>query len=406
MFGFWKYKFYDKNWNFDNSKIIELLNKAKKANNREKKWASILEKEISLFNGVSKKEVWKFINSLSIFINSWIDIKWALNIITKQIKNSSLKKIVEEIRTNIDYWIPISETMAQYPKVFDNLTVALIWVWEKTGSLWIILEEMDKKMLETIDLKSKVKSAMVYPFILLGLTFAMISFMMIFVIPKLTTAFEKTSTELPALTTIVIWISDFFIQKWYIMILAIVWFIVLIKMVSQTYLWKITFGYISMKIPIFWYIIKKANIIYFISSFTLLLNSWVLLLECLKTSSNVLSNLLYRKEVVRIKDEVESGLTISKSLWLNNDYESNIYLNEYFPEEFAYVVSMWEETWSLAESLAKLEENYNKELKRYINNLSTLIEPFIIVVVWLIVWVIVLAIMLPFFELWQIVQKL
>lgn len=406
MFWFSRYKFYDKNWNFNNSKILDLLNKAKKANSRKNKSAWFLEKEISLFNSVSRKEVWKFINSLSIFINSWIDIKWALNIIIKQIKNPYLKKIVEEIKTNIDYWIPISETMAQYPKIFDNLTIALIWVWEKTGSLGLILEEMDKKMIESMDLKAKVKSAMVYPFILLGLTFAMVSFMMIFVIPKLTSAFEKTSTELPALTTFVIWVSNFFIEKWYIMAILIFLFIAWIKIISETYIWKMVFWYISLKVPVFWYISKTSNIIYFISSFTLLLNSWVLLLECLKTSSNVLSNLLYRKEIIRIKDEVESGLTISKSLWLNNDYESNVYLNEYFPEEFAYVVNMWEETWSLSDSLLKLEENYTKELRRYISNLSTLLEPFIIVIVGLIVWIIVISVMLPFFELWKIVQEL
>ena len=99
-------------------------------------------------------------------------------------------------------------------------------------------------------------------------------------------------------------------------------------------------------------------------------------------------------------------MTISRSIWLNLTYEDWVYLNKYFPEEFAYIVSTWEETWTLSESIKKMWVNYNKELKRYISNLSTMIEPFIIVVVWAMVGTIVIAIMLPFFQLWKVVQNM
>ena len=137
-----------------------------------------------------------------------------------------------------------------------------------------------------------------------------------------------------------------------------------------------------------------------------MLDSWVLLLESIKTSSRVVPNLAYKREVVRIKNEVEFWLTISKSLWLNLNYEEWVYLNKYFPEEFAYIVSTWEETWTLSESVKKMWINYNKELKRYIWNLSTMIEPLIIVIVWGLVGTIVIAIMLPFFQLWKVVQNM
>ena len=144
----------------------------------------------------------------------------------------------------------------------------------------------------------------------------------------------------------------------------------------------------------------------FIKSFSTLLDSWVLLLESIKTSSRVVPNLAYKREIVRIKNEVEFWLTISRSIWLNLTYEDWVYLNKYFPEEFAYIVSTWEETWTLSESIKKIWVNYNKELKRYISNLSTMIEPFIIVVVWAMVGTIVIAIMLPFFQLWKVVQNM
>lgn len=398
--------FFDKYWNFENKDFLNLMQKAQKwlkNKKNNKKWLNV---EITLFNSASKKEVWQFINKLSIFINSWLDIKWALSILVKQIKNPYLKRIWNEIKINIDYWIWISETMSQYPKVFDNLLVALISVWEKTWNLWKILAEMDKKMLEDIELKSKVKWALIYPVILLFLTFAMVTFMMVFIIPKITESFAQTWTELPALTQIVINISNFFRYKWYILLWGFIWFIVFFNLFKKTYFWELLLGKIALNLPVFWYIVKQSNVIYFINSFSLLMESWVLLLEALKTSSQVVTNIHYKKEIVRVKNEVENWLTISKSLWLNLEYDTSVYINKLFPEEFAYIVNTWEETWTLARSLKKIWLNYSNELKRYIWNLATMLEPFIIVIVWFLVWTIVIAIMLPFFKLWEIAKKM
>ncbi len=398
-------KFYDDFWNFDNRKFLELLEKAKKAKYYWKK-QSVGSKEIqiNLFNSVSRKELWKFINKFSIFVNSWIDIKWALWILIKQIKNTYLKGIVKEMKENIDHWITISETMKKYPKVFDSLTIALISVWEKTWLLWKILNELDKNLLESIELKWRIKSALMYPVIMVFLTVAMLVFMMVFIIPKITEAFASSWVELPALTQFIVAVSHFIIEKWYIMILWVVWIVVVYKMINKTYIWRLSVAKIAMRYPVFWYIVRMWSIVYFIQSFTTLLNSWVLLLESIRTASEVVPNTAYKKEIIRIKNEVEFGLTMSKALWLNTDYEESVYFNDYFPEDFAYIVNTWEETWSLWESLEKIWRNYNIELKRYIWNLSTLLEPMIIVFIWAMVWTIVIAIMLPFFQMWKVVQ--
>ena len=402
---FWT-SFFDKYWNFDNKKFLELLKESKKALKNKRNKKQDINIEINLFNGVSQKELWQFINKLSIFVNSWIDIKWAFNILVKQTKNPQLKKIASEIKVNIDYGIGISESMMQYPKIFDTLLIALISVWEKTWNLWRILEEMDKKMLENIELKWKVKWALIYPVILMVLTLSMVAFMMVFIIPKVTESFASTGTQLPALTQFVINISDFIRGQWWILIAWIVGSIIGFSLFKKTYVWELLVWYIAIRIPIFGHIIKQSNIIYFISSFTLLMESWVLLLDCLKTASQVVPNIHYKKEIIRIKNEVESWLAMSKSLWLNMDYDTNVYLNPLFPEEFAYIVNTWEETGTLSESLKKIWTNYSAELKRYIWNLSTMLEPFIIVIVWFLVWVIVIAIMLPFFQLGEIVKKM
>jgi len=399
-------RFYDKYWNFDNTKFIDLLKKAQKQELKTQLGSRSAGKDIVLFASVSRKDLWQFINKFSIFINSWIDIKWALWILVKQMKNPLLKKIVVEMRQNIDHGVSIHETMLMHPKVFDPLTTALVEVGEKTGQLGKILAELDTSLLENIELKWKVKGAMIYPMILLTLTICMVVFMMIFIVPKITASFEKTGSALPAMTQIVVNISNFFINDWHIVLWTIIGIVIVLKIVARTYTGKILFSAIFLRLPVFWYIVKQSNIIYFIKSFTILIDAWVLLLEALKTSSKVVPNLLYKKELIRIKNEVEAGLTISKSLWLNLDYETNVYINPLFSEEFAYVISTGEETWSLSNSMKKIGRNYDWELKRYIGNLSSMMEPIIIVIVWFLVGTIVIAIMLPFFSLGKIAKKL
>lgn len=400
-------KFYDKSGSFDNAKIIALLKKAQKAQMKQtlgKTWWK--GKEIVLFASAKQKDVWQFINKFSIFINSGIDIKWALGILIKQTKNPLMKKIVTEMRNNIDHGVSIHETMLQYPKVFDSLTTALIEVGEKTGQLGKILQELDTNMMESIELKAKVKGALVYPGILMTLTLAVVVFMMIFIVPRITEAFAKAGADLPPLTQFVVNVSNFFINDWKELIIGIVLTFIIIKVAKMTYTGQMFFAKLAFNAPIFGYVVRMSNIVYFIKSFTILLDAGVLLLESIKTSSKVVPNLLYKKEIIRIKNEVEVGLTISKSLGLNLDYETNVYLNKLFPEDFAYVVSTGEETGTLSASLAKIGVNYNNELKRFIGNMSSMMEPIIIVIVGALVGTIIIAIMMPFFQMGKVAKNL
>lgn len=320
---FWN-TFFDKYWNFDNSKFIALIEQARKleAKNRKKNWYKT-KKEIVLFSSVNKKEIWWFINKMSIFINSWIDIKSALAIVVKQTTNVKLKKIVSEMRVNIDHWVTIWETMQQYPKVFDSLVTALIWVWEKTWQLWKILTELDRNLLDSIELKWKVKWALIYPMILVTLTLWVVSFMMIFIVPKITETFTKANVELPRLTQLIVTVSDFFTEDWLTLIITVVTIVMTIKLIKKSNWWRMFFAIAATRLPVFWMIVRQSNTIYFIKAFTILLDSWVLLLESMKIASDVVTNLAYKKELIRIKNEVELWLTISKSLWLNLEYEES-----------------------------------------------------------------------------------
>jgi type IV pilus assembly protein PilC len=137
---------------------------------------------------------------------------------------------------------------------------------------------------------------------------------MLFIVPKITETFTKANVKLPALTQFIVNTSNFFKNDYLIIILIIILINIIIKLIQKTNIGKMMFAKMAISIPVLGTILKQSNIIYFIKSFTILLDSGVLLLDALKVASDVVPNLIYKREVMRIKNEVELGLPISKSL--------------------------------------------------------------------------------------------
>jgi type IV pilus assembly protein PilC len=169
-----------------------------------------------------------------------------------------------------------------------------------------------------------------------------------------------------------------------------------------------TFGYISLRLPIFGFINRQLNIILFINSMVLLLDAGVLMLEALEISADVVPNIHYKKDIIRIKNEVEAGIRVSAAMGLNvtegkKDLE---FENPLFPIDFVHMVSVGEETGTIGKSIMKVGENYSRELRRFIANIMAAFEPLIIVFVGLIVGTIILAIMLPLFKLGEVAKKM
>lgn len=395
--------------NTETEKFLKLLNKTRgKALNGNKNKGNLEAKNKKyefVFFWVNKKQVRQFINKLSSFISSWIDIRTSVALIQKQTKNKKLKSIIWLIKTNLDYWLSLSDTIKQYSKYFDPLIVSLLEVWERTWNLPVVLKELDKKLLEDIELKWKIKWAMIYPSVLIFMTIGMVVLMMVLVIPKVTTNFIKAWVELPLLTKIVIWTSDTLKNHFKEILFTAFVSIFSIWLFKNTYPWKLVFWKIALKIPVFWYINKQANIIMFINSLALLLDSWVLILDALDTCSTIVPNLYYKRDIIRIKNEVESWVTLSQAMWLTMNNKELFFSNPYFSEELVQMVTVWEETWTLSKTVDRIWKNYSLELKNYISNIAVMIEPFILIIVWSIVWTIVIAIMLPIFNMWKVIEQ-
>jgi type IV pilus assembly protein PilC len=407
-----KQKFLRDDGTFDNVRFRELLERARKGMEREKlgKKASSTRKasQAIIIWGISQKEIWELINKLSNFLNSGIDLKTAFFIVQKQLRNPKLQKIVNDVRTNLDHGLSISDTLRQHAKYFDPLIIALIEVGEKTGTLPKVITELEQTLLENIEIKSKIKGAMIYPAVLLTLSMTMVVFMLTFILPKITDSFKKTGVEVPALTKFTMNLSDFLINHWVILIILLVASIVGFLFARTTYIGQLILWRVALKLPVFGYISRQMNVILFVNSLHLLLESGVLMLEAIETSANVVPNIHYKKDIIRVKNEVETGIKLSVAMGLSSESksETSLFKNEFFPEDLVHMVNVGEETGTIGSSVYKVGQNYQKELRRFIANIMTALEPLIIVFIGFIVGIIVLAIMLPFFELGKVAWKL
>lgn len=410
MFGFKRtQKFIKDDGSFDNTRFRDLLEMSKKAALRKRPGSAIKKAPVVIvLGGISPKEIWQFINKLANFLNSGIDLKTAFSIVHKQVKNPKLQRVIADIRSNLDHGLSISDTLRQHSKYFDPLIIALVEVGEKTGTLPRVISELETTLLENIEIKAKIKGAMIYPAILLSLSMGMVVFMLTFILPKITESFKKSGVEVPGLTQFMINVSDFLIQNWLMLVIGLVGVIVMYIFAGRTYYGQLIIGRIALKIPVFWYISRMMNVILFINSLNLLLESGVLMLEALETTANVVPNIHYKKDIIRIKNEVETGIKMSVAMGLSVESrkDASQFKNAYFPEDLVHMVNVGEETGTLGSSIYKVGQNYQKELRRFIANIMAALEPIIIVFVGAIVGVIVLSIMLPFFNLGKVASKL
>lgn len=406
---FWKKRFIQPDGTFDSTLFQQLLNNARYAVKTGKKPGNFTRKESHpiIIGGIAPKEIWNFINKLSSFLSSGIDLKSAFYIVYKQVKNPKLKMIVNEVRLNLDHGLSISDTLKHYKKYFDPLIISLIEVGEKTGALPKVLAELEVSLLESIELKSKIRGAMIYPVILVSLALVMVIFMLTFILPKITESFTKTGVAIPGLTQFMMDLSQFIIHHYVFLSLIVIGFFAVIWSMRRFYIGQIVLSYISLRIPVFWFIKRQENTILFINSLKLLLDSGVLMLEALETTANIVPNIQFKKDIIRIKNEVEAGIKLSNAMGLaiGNNKET-IFSNSFFPEDLVHMVSVGEETGTIGKNIEKVGMNYTKELKRFIANLMAALEPFIIVFVGALVGTIIIAIMLPFFQLAKVAKSL
>ena len=347
-----------------------------------------LSKISSVAGKVSGKEIVTFTRQFSTMVTSGLPLTEALRIL--QIQNKpSFGKIIGEILSDVQSGLNLADSMAKH-EAFPKVYIALIRAGEAAG----VLEKVALRLADTMEaqqeFRAKTKGAMVYPIIVIIGMIGVAAVVVVFVIPQLTSLFQDFGAELPLATRIMIGISDAARSIWGLLFVGLMFALgVAFKAYHKTPSGKYNVDKVILKLPVFGVLVAKTTLAEFTRTMSLLLGSGVSILESLKIMEDAIGNEVYSRALKECGKEIEKGIPLSESL-------ARRYV---FPPLVPQMASVGEETGKLDEVLLKISHYFESEAEQAIKNLTTAIEPLIMVVLGIGVAFLVFSVIMPIYEL-------
>ena len=344
------------------------------------------------FSGkVKMKEITHFCRQLSIMINSSIELVTCLDILKNQSFSKYFKQILEMIYEDIKSGMLLSQAMEKHKKIFPNFFRNMVYVGEMSSSLEKVLQNIADYYENEGRIKSKVKSAMVYPIMLLVMTVAILILMMVLVVPTFRSSLGGLDIEMPALTTAIFNLSDFVAANWLYIILGIVAIWLLIKLYKRTDSGKYFFDSLKMQIGIIRrYQIAKVTSI-FARGFGMLLASGMHVVDAMEVVQKVLDNKYVEKKFAKATEQVREGVSLSTAL-------ENM---DIFPPMLLQMVGVGERTASLDDSLLRTCAYFDEELSNALSALTSLIQPILMMFMGVSIGIIFLAVYSPMLSIME-----
>lgn len=351
-------------------------------------------KKLNVSSGPSQKDVLNFTSQLAVMIKAGISIRSAIEAIADQIDNPRFQSIVEEIKRDVESGKQFSDALGKHKRVFSPLYVNMVRASELSGSFGHMLERIAAYLGQQLETRSMVRSAMVYPCLILFMAASTTIFLLTFVLPRFIVLFEGKEAALPMPTKILMAISAFMVDYWYILLLAVVgaaWgFILMVKTPWGRFWWDKT----KITVPIFRKLTRSLYISRSMHTMGELVNAGVPMLDTIHITGNITGNVLYQKLWRAVHKTVKDGKKIAFSLSRT----------QLLPRSVVQMVSSGEESGRLGEVLTDVSEFYAKELRTVIKNVTAMIEPLMIIAMGIVVGFIAMSIILPIFKLSSLVN--
>ena len=340
---------------------------------KEKKKKSFLKSNLlrGILGRVSLSEKLMFTRHLAVMITAGFSLLQGLEVLVKQTENPNFKKILGNLIDDLKKGNGFADSLAKYPRVFNNFFVSMIRVGEKGGNLEEVLKILAQYIKREHYLRSKIRGAMFYPSVILVAMVGIITLMLIMVVPKLSAIFEEMNMDLPLTTQALIGISKFLTSYLYIGVIVFLVLIVIFGKFFRTKKGKKMLSFIFLKAPLFGKITKKINCARFARSFSSLMESGVSTIESLKITSQIVGNVFYSDSLIKTADEVKKGKKIQESL----EKYKNLY-----PVLVSQMVGVGEQTGELANIMKRLVDFYEEEVKNITENLTSIIEPILMII--------------------------
>ena len=343
---------------------------------------------------IKPKDIALFTRQLATMMKAGVPLLQAFDIVGRGNTNPSVTKLLNDIRSDVETGTSLSSAFRKFPLYFNSLYCNLVEAGEAAGILESLLDRLATYMEKTENIKSKIKSALMYPISVVSVAFIVVTIIMIFVIPAFKEVFSSFGADLPAPTLIVMGISDYFVQYWWLIfgILGggIYFFMQAWKRNErvQQFMDRAT-----LKLPIFGVLIEKSCVARWTRTLSTMFAAGVPLVEALDSVGGASGNYLYRAATEKIQQEVSTGTSLTVAM-----VNANI-----FPSMVIQMCAIGEESGSIDHMLSKAADFYEEEVDDMVAGLSSLMEPIIIVFLGTLIGGIVVSMYLPIFKLGQVV---
>jgi type IV pilus assembly protein PilC len=344
--------------------------------------------------GPSQKDVQGFTSQLAVMIRAGISLRAAVEGISDQIVNPKFKVMLSQMKKDLESGKQFSDALMRYPKVFSPLYVNMVKASELSGGFSKMLDRIAVYLTQQIETKSMVVGAMIYPGIIGTMAIATTVFLLTFVLPRFMTIFKGKEAALPGPTKLLLAISNFMTNYWYVLIFAVIAGIWGFVMMIRTEWGSLWFDKVKLTVPLFKKMFRALYINRSLHTMGQLINAGVPMLDTLSITAEISGNSLYRRMWRAVYSAVKQGKKISAPL--NK--------SPLLPRSVVQMIGAGEESGKLGEVLDEVAEYYSKELRAVIKSVTAMIEPLMIVLMGSIVGFIAMSIILPIFKLSQLVK--
>jgi len=345
---------------------------------------------------IKQKEVAVFTRQFATMVDSGLSISRSLTVLSTQVENKYLGMKIREIRDDVETGLSLSQALAKHPKVFDNLYVSMVQAGEIGGSIDTVLKSTAAQLEKQVELNRKIRGAMMYPIVVVSVIGIIFIVMMTLIVPIFKKLFATLGGELPLPTRILITISNTLVS-WHVLvvILVIVIGIFILRHWINTPDGRMKWDAFKMRPPVFGPLTHKAAMARFASTLSSLLAAGVPALESLDIVARASGNAVVAEATLDIKAGVREGKSFAEPM--RN--------HEVFPALIVQMVEVGEQTGALDEMLQRVADFYLGEVDQTVDNLTSILEPFLVVIMGVVVGAIIISLYLPMFDYIKLIQS-
>ena len=322
---------------------------------------------------------------LATLIKAKIQIVEALSALGDQVENANLRLVLSDLKQKVNEGASLAKALQDHPKVFNSVFINMVEAGEASGTLEIVLLRLADFTEQQVKLKNKIKGAMTYPVIMGVFGFVMMNVIFIFVIPKIAKIFISMKKELPLITQICIWISNFLVNYWWLVIVGIVATIYGVNKYIHTTRGQYQWHAMQLKLPILGILVKMINVSRFCSTLGTLMNSGVPILTALTIVKNLIPNVHMKDSVEKARISVSEGASLAQPLIQSGHY----------PPLVTHMIKLGEKSGELEPMLKIISENYEDQVQSKISGLTSVLEPIMMICLGAAIGFIVFAVVIP-----------